>query len=59
MRLVNIIPHERDKEAAKMWRFMDWLCRRHRKLIKDNAEQVIRLMTLYGKDRLEEMWKAL
>ena len=59
MRLIDIIPHERDKEAVKMYKFLDWFCRKHRELIKDKAEEAIRLMTLYGKGRLEELWKVL
>ncbi len=58
MRLVDIIPHERDLAAAKMYKFMDWFCRKHRELIKDKAEQAISLMTLYGKGCLETMWEG-
>ena len=55
--MIEIIPHERDKKAAQTYKFMRWFIRKHKKLIKDESDKAIFLMTAYGEGGMDKLFK--
>ena len=55
MRKIELCPAEMDADSVKMYKFMDWFVRRHRRLIEDRAENIALLMNAYGPSLMEEM----
>ena len=57
MRYVEIVPTGRSKEDKTMYQFLDWFYRKHKDVIKDDAEKMIWLMITYGDTRMGEMYE--
>lgn len=45
---IELVPYERDKKSAEMYKFMHWFIRVHKKEIMNNVRTALLQLTLYG-----------